>query len=227
MVLSGICTTRRQGRTVPRRSRVGLGVFITRRQGGGVSQDRPRWSVYPGCRQGSTESRPGSLHYPQAGWWGSPGKWALWSVRGAVLPAGRVDSSPKKTKNLTSARHQHKTTRQLTTTHAGTHQLEGERLFFTSLLSLFLCDRRRDSVAFPLSGQNLVVELIFFYSFFQGGYDCDTTPCHRLHAVFGAAVLEPWNRSGRRRKDEKTPWPSGQRRPERKTGRGVPSTSQR
>jgi len=146
MVLSGICTTRRQGRTVPRRSRVGLGVFITRRQGGGVSQDRPRWSVYPGCRQGSTESRPGSLHYPQAGWWGSPGKWARWSVRGAVLPAGRVDSSPKKTKNLTSARHQHKTTRQLTTTHAGTHQLEG-------------------------------------------GYDCDTTPCHRLHAVFGAGGL--------------------------------------
>jgi len=149
VVLSGICTTRRQGRTVPRRSRVGLGVFITRRQGGGVSQDRPRWSVklyYPGCRQGSTESRPGSLHYPQAGWWGSPGKWARWSVRGAVLPAGRVDSSPKKTKNLTSARHQHKTTRQLTTTHAGTHQLEG-------------------------------------------GYDCDTTPCHRLHAVFGAGGL--------------------------------------
>ena len=193
MVLSGTCTTRRQGFTVPRRSRVGLGVFITRRQGGGVSQDRPRWSVelyYPGCRQGtSSQSRPGSLHYPQAGWWGSPGKWARRSVRGAVLPAGRVDSSPKKTKNLTSARHQHKTTRQLTTTHAGTHQLEGERLFFTSLLSLFLCDRRRDSVAFPLSGQNLVVELIFFYSFFQGGYDCDTTPCHRLHAVFGAGGL--------------------------------------
>ena len=118
MVLSGTCTTRRQGFTVPRRSRVGLGVFITRRQGGGVSQDRPRWSVYPGCRQGSTESRPGSLHYPQAGWWGSPGKWARWSIRGAVLPAGRVDSSPKKTKNLTSARHK---TRQLTTTHAGTH----------------------------------------------------------------------------------------------------------
>jgi len=61
---------------------------------------------YPGCRQGtSSQSRPGSLHYPQAGWWGSPGKWARWSIRGAVLPAGRVDSSPKKTKNLTSARH--------------------------------------------------------------------------------------------------------------------------
>ena len=122
MVLSGTCTTRRQGFTVPRRSRVGLGVFITRRQGGGVSQDRPRWSVelyYPGCRQGvSSQSRPGSLHYPQAGCWGSPGKWARWSVRGAVLPAGRVDSSPKKTKNLTSARHtrQQDKTRQLTTT---------------------------------------------------------------------------------------------------------------
>ena len=29
----------------------------------------------------------------------------------------------------------------------------------------------------------------FFYPFFQGGYDCDTTPCHRLHAVFGAGGL--------------------------------------
>ena len=171
MVLSGICTTRRQGRTVPRRSRVGLGVFITRRQGGGVSQDRPRWSVelyYPGCRQGSTESRPGSLHYPQAGWWGSPGKWARWSVRGAVLPAGRVDSSPKKPKNLTSARHQHKTTRQLTTTHAGTHQLEGERLFFTSLLSLFLCDRRRDPSRF-LYLVKIWLFSLFLLSFFSRG----------------------------------------------------------
>ena len=110
MVLSGSCTTRRQGCTVPRRSRVGLGVFITRRQGGGVSQDRPRWSCTTLAADRVAQSRPGSLHYPQAGWWGSPGKWARWSVRGAVLPAGRVDSSPKKTKNLTSARHQHKTT---------------------------------------------------------------------------------------------------------------------
>jgi len=77
---------------------------------------------YPGCRQGtSSQSRPGSLHYPQAGWWGSPGKRARWSFRGAVLPAGRVDSSPKKTKNLTSAR-QDKTAHNH---HAGTHQLEG------------------------------------------------------------------------------------------------------
>ena len=178
---------------------------------------------YPGCRQGtSSQSRPGSLHYPQAGWWGSPGKWARWSIRGAVLPAGRVDSSPKKTKNLTSARHQHKTTRQLTTTHAGTHQLGGERLYVSFYATGF---------AIPSCFLNLVKfwlsSLFFFYPFFQGGYDCDTTPCHRLHAVFGAAVLEPWNRSGRRRKDEKTPWPSGQRRPERKTGWSAPSTSRR
>ena len=113
------------------------------------------------------QSRPGSLHYPQAGWWGSPGKWARWSVRGAVLPAGRVDSSPKKTKNLTSARHQHKT-RQLTTTHAGTHQLEGERLFFTSLLSLFLCDRRRDPSRF-LYLVKIWLFSLFLLSFFSRG----------------------------------------------------------
>ena len=75
---------------------------------------------------------------------------------------------PEKNQKFNLSKTQQDKTRQLTTTHAGTHQLEGERLFFTSLLSLFLCDRRRDPSRF-LYLVKIWLFSLFLLSFFSRG----------------------------------------------------------